>query len=122
MRGTVVVGELMRVERYSHVMHMVKSRDVTGFLEEEKRYVDPFLRATFTAGTMTGAPKIKSYGDYCKSRSGSREVFIAAPSVISDLTVIWILRLPSEPHSFKKRKSFFKPEPVLLPIAFRNWS
>ena len=55
--GTVVVGDLMRVERYSHVMHMVS--DVTGFLEEDKDMFDLF-RATFTAGTMTGAPKIKA--------------------------------------------------------------
>ncbi|MDD3466036.1 MAG: anthranilate synthase component I family protein [Campylobacterales bacterium] len=55
--GSVKVGELMRVERYSHVMHMVS--DVTGSLEESKDMFDLF-RATFTAGTMTGAPKIKA--------------------------------------------------------------
>ncbi len=55
--GSVKVGELMRVERYSHVMHMVS--DVTGELEEDKNMFDLF-RATFTAGTMTGAPKIKA--------------------------------------------------------------
>lgn len=55
--STVKVGELMRVERYSHVMHMVS--DVTGNLEEDKSMFDLF-RATFTAGTMTGAPKIKA--------------------------------------------------------------
>lgn len=55
--GSVKVGDLMRVERYSHVMHMVS--DVTGNLEENKTMFDLF-RATFTAGTMTGAPKIKA--------------------------------------------------------------
>lgn len=55
--STVKVGELMRVERYSHVMHMVS--DVTGNLEDDKSMFDLF-RATFTAGTMTGAPKIKA--------------------------------------------------------------
>ncbi len=55
--GSVKVGDLMRVERYSHVMHMVS--DITGELEKNKNMFDLF-RATFTAGTMTGAPKIKA--------------------------------------------------------------
>ncbi len=55
--GTVKVTEMMRVERYSHVMHMVT--DVEAQLEEGKDMFDLFA-ATFTAGTMTGAPKIKA--------------------------------------------------------------
>ena len=53
--GTVNVTEMMRVERYSHVMHMVS--DVEALIEEGKDMFDLFA-ATFTAGTMTGAPKI----------------------------------------------------------------
>jgi len=55
--GTVTVPEMMRVEKYSHVMHMVS--DVVAQIDEEKDMFDLF-RATFTAGTMTGAPKIKA--------------------------------------------------------------
>jgi len=55
--GTVTVPEIMRVEKYSHVMHMVS--DVVAQIDEEKDMFDLF-RATFTAGTMTGAPKIKA--------------------------------------------------------------
>jgi len=55
--GTVEVTDMMRVERYSHVMHMVS--DVEALLEKEKDMFDLFA-ATFTAGTMTGAPKIKA--------------------------------------------------------------
>ncbi len=55
--GSIKVPEMMRVERYSHVMHMVS--DVEGKLEEGKDMFDLFA-ATFTAGTMTGAPKIKA--------------------------------------------------------------
>ncbi|MEO1923555.1 MAG: anthranilate synthase component I family protein [Nautiliaceae bacterium] len=55
--GSVKVEELMRVERYSHVMHMVS--DVVGELENGYDMFDLF-KATFTAGTMTGAPKIKA--------------------------------------------------------------
>jgi anthranilate synthase component 1 len=55
--GTVKVPEMMRVEKYSHVMHMVS--DVVAQIEDDKDMFDLF-RATFTAGTMTGAPKIKA--------------------------------------------------------------
>ncbi len=44
------------MERYSHVMHMVS--DVEATIQEDKDAFDLF-RATFTAGTMTGAPKIE---------------------------------------------------------------
>ena len=53
--GTVKVTDMMRVERYSHVMHMVT--DVEATIAKDKDMFDLF-RATFTAGTMTGAPKI----------------------------------------------------------------
>jgi anthranilate synthase component 1 len=55
--GTVEVPEMMRVEKYSHVMHLVS--DVVARIADEKDMFDLF-RATFTAGTMTGAPKIKA--------------------------------------------------------------
>jgi anthranilate synthase component 1 len=55
--GTVKVTDMMRVERYSHVMHMVS--DVEATIDENKDMFDLF-RATFTAGTMTGAPKIRA--------------------------------------------------------------
>jgi len=53
--GTVKVTDMMRVEKYSHVMHMVS--DVEATIAKDKDMFDLF-RATFTAGTMTGAPKI----------------------------------------------------------------
>ena len=55
--GTVKVTDMMRVERYSLVMHMVS--DVEATILEDKDMFDLFA-ATFTAGTMTGAPKIKA--------------------------------------------------------------
>jgi len=55
--GTVKVTDMMRVEKYSHVMHMVS--DVEAIIEEDKDMFDLFA-ATFTAGTMTGAPKIEA--------------------------------------------------------------
>jgi len=55
--GTVKVTDMMRVEKYSHVMHMVS--DVQADIDEDKDMFDLFA-ATFTAGTMTGAPKIEA--------------------------------------------------------------
>jgi anthranilate synthase component I len=55
--GTVDVTELMRIERYSHVLHIVSQ--VEGTLRDGVSGVDVF-RATFPAGTMTGAPKVRA--------------------------------------------------------------
>lgn len=55
--GSVTVNELMIIERYSHVMHLVSN--VTGRLAPGKDQFD-VLRATFPAGTLTGAPKIRA--------------------------------------------------------------
>ena len=55
--GSVVVNELMAVERYSHVMHLVSN--VTGRLAAGRSGAD-VLRACFPAGTVSGAPKIRA--------------------------------------------------------------
>lgn len=55
--GTVHMEELMGVERYSHVMHIVS--DVRGRLKSDYDAFD-LLRATFPAGTLTGAPKVRA--------------------------------------------------------------
>ncbi len=55
--GTVEVNERAVVERYSHVMHLVS--DVTGEIKENYEAVDA-LRATFPAGTVSGAPKVRA--------------------------------------------------------------
>ena len=55
--GTVKVTEAFMVERYSHVMHIVSN--VEGILRDGLSNMD-VLRATFPAGTLTGAPKIRA--------------------------------------------------------------
>jgi anthranilate synthase component 1 len=55
--GTVRVTEQMIVERYSHVMHIVSN--VVGDLKPGMTAID-VLRATFPAGTVSGAPKIRA--------------------------------------------------------------
>jgi anthranilate synthase component I len=55
--GTVQVRDLMIVERYSHVMHIVSQ--VEGHLAADKTPYD-LMRATFPAGTLSGAPKVRA--------------------------------------------------------------
>lgn len=55
--GTVQVDELMTIERYSHVMHIVSN--VIADLQEGKDAFD-VIKATFPAGTLSGAPKVRA--------------------------------------------------------------
>ena len=55
--GTVRVRDLMFVERYSHVMHLVSA--IEGTLRKDLTPVDA-LAACFPAGTLTGAPKVRA--------------------------------------------------------------
>lgn len=57
VKGSVRVDELMVIERYSHVMHIVSN--VVGILEPSKTAWD-LLKACFPAGTVSGAPKIRA--------------------------------------------------------------
>src|SRR5437016_6615573 len=55
--GSVQVTERMVIERYSHVMHIVSH--IVARLREDKNAFDA-IRATFPAGTVSGAPKIRA--------------------------------------------------------------
>jgi anthranilate synthase component 1 len=55
--GSVTVSEYASIERYSHVMHIVSN--VEGRLRPGKDWLD-VLRATFPAGTLSGAPKVRA--------------------------------------------------------------
>jgi len=55
--GSVVVDELMQVETYSHVIHIVSS--VSGTLREDVGAMDA-LRSVLPAGTLSGAPKVRA--------------------------------------------------------------
>jgi anthranilate synthase component 1 len=68
--GTVRVTEMMEIERYSHVMHIVSN--VTGRLRAGCSAFD-LVKATFPAGTVSGAPKIRAMqiiGELEKTRRG----------------------------------------------------
>jgi len=73
--GSVSVPRLMDVERYSHVMHLVSR--VEGRLKPEMDAFDLFM-ATFPAGTVTGAPKIRAMEIICDLEPTSRGPYAGA--------------------------------------------
>jgi len=78
--GTVKVSELMVIERYSHVMHIVSN--VEGELEKGKDAFD-VVRATFPAGTLSGAPKVRAMEIIDELEPVRREVYGGAVGYFS---------------------------------------
>ena len=70
--GTVKVDELMAVEKYSHVMHIVSN--VAGTLKDGLGVFDAFA-ACFPAGTLTGAPKVRAMEIIEELEPSRREVY-----------------------------------------------
>ena len=73
--GTVQVSDFMTIERYSHVMHIVSH--VTGRLAGGRNGFD-VLRATFPAGTVSGAPKVRAMEIINQFERGKRGVYSGA--------------------------------------------
>src|SRR5207248_4261818 len=99
--GSVVVTDRLVIEKYSHVQHIVSN--VEGLLKDGMSNLD-VLRATFPAGTLTGAPKIRAmeiidelepvkrgiYGGACgyMSFAGDMDVAIAIRTgIVKDQTL-----------------------------------
>jgi anthranilate synthase component 1 len=78
--GSVEVSELMVVERYSHVMHIVSN--VRGELPPERDAFDVF-RATFPAGTLSGSPKIRAMEIIDELEPCRREIYGGAVGYFS---------------------------------------
>jgi anthranilate synthase component I len=78
--GTVEVTELMKIEKYSHVLHIVSQ--VEGELARKRSAMDVF-RATFPAGTMTGAPKVRAMEIIDELEPVSREAYAGALGYIA---------------------------------------
>ncbi|WP_072313571.1 chorismate-binding protein [Agrococcus sp. Marseille-P2731] len=70
--GTVAVTELMAIERFSHIMHIVST--VEGEMRPDASAVDAF-RATFPAGTLSGAPKPRALELIDELESAQRGVY-----------------------------------------------
>ena len=77
--GTVRVTDKMIIERYSHVMHIVSN--VIGKLDEGKNAYD-VLAATFPAGTVSGAPKIRAMEIIAELEPVKRGVYAGAVGYI----------------------------------------
>lgn len=73
--GSVKVTEHMKIQRYSHVMHIVSK--VEGEMKEGLSVVDA-LKACFPAGTVTGAPKIKAMQLIEKYENLERNIYAGA--------------------------------------------
>jgi anthranilate synthase component 1 len=73
--GTVKVTQLMGIERYSHVMHLVSH--VEGKLRSDLSQFDA-LRACFPAGTVSGAPKIRAMEIISELEPGKRGPYAGA--------------------------------------------
>jgi anthranilate synthase component 1 len=78
--GTVAVPEFMRVEQYSHVMHIVSRVD--GMLKPEYDSFD-LMRATYPAGTVTGAPKIRAMQIIAELEDATRGPYAGAVGYFS---------------------------------------
>ena len=78
--GTVQVTKLMSVEKYSHVMHLVSC--VEGVLAADRDCYDA-LRATFPAGTLSGAPKVRAMEIIAETERLSRGMYGGAVGYIS---------------------------------------
>ena len=73
--GTVEVSQILDIERYSHVIHLVSH--VTGELRDEYSNYDA-LRACFPAGTVSGAPKIRAMEIIAELEPDRRSVYAGA--------------------------------------------
>ena len=78
--GSVKVTELMVVERYSHVMHIVSN--VCGRLAPDHDAFD-LVRATFPAGTLSGAPKVRAMEIIDELEPVCREIYGGAVGYVS---------------------------------------
>jgi anthranilate synthase component 1 len=78
--GSVELTDKMIIERYSHVMHIVSN--VTGNLQQEKNAFD-VLEATFPAGTVSGAPKIRAMEIINEFEPVKRGIYSGAVGYIS---------------------------------------
>ena len=101
--GTVQVTDLMFVERYSHVMHLVSN--ITCDLKTETDAWD-LIRATFPAGTLSGAPKVRAMeiiadlekeprGPYGAKESGEGTSISTLPAIAN--------AMPKSPNAIRAR-------------------
>ena len=90
--GSVKVDSFARVERYSHVMHLVST--VTGTLSKGRDAFD-LVRAAFPAGTLTGAPKVRAMELIAEFEKSPRGIYGGAAgyfSLTGDMDLAIVIR------------------------------
>ncbi len=102
--GTVVVDELMTIEKYSHVMHIVSN--VKGVLDEKKDAFD-LLKAVFPGGTITGAPKIRSMEIISELEPTNRNFYTGSLGYI-DFEGNMDFNIIIRSYLYEKRKLYFQ--------------
>jgi len=103
--GSVKVNHFKRVERYSHIMHIVS--DVTGRLRRDKSSYEAF-QSCFPAGTLSGAPKIRAMEIIEELEPGRRGIYGGAVvafgfdgNMDSAITIRSVVLKPSGPGKLK---------------------
>jgi anthranilate synthase component 1 len=117
--GSVTVTQAFEVERYSHVMHIVSN--VEGVLRPEVGQLD-VLRATFPAGTLTGAPKVRAMELIDQLEPVERGIYGGACGYLSfagDMDVAIAIRtgIVKDGMLYASR-----PLPASWPTPYPNWS
>jgi len=105
--GSVRVTEKMSIERYSHVMHIVSN--VTGKLRDGLDALHA-LAATFPAGTLSGAPKVRAMEIIDEVEPVKRGIYGGAVGYLAG-TATWTRRSRSAPPSSRMAKCMCRPAP-----------
>ncbi len=117
--GTVHVPDLMSVERYSHVMHI--SSQVEGQLRPEFNAFD-LMRATFPAGTVSGAPKIRAMQIIDELEGQPRGPYAGAVGYFAAGRLDGYLHRHPHLDACAARRSACRPGRASWPIPTRNAS
>ena len=112
--GTVKVTNLMHVERYSHVMHLVS--DIEGSLRPDLSAVDA-LRSCFPAGTLSGAPKIRAM-EIIEELEPTRRGIYGGTVLYADYSGNLTPASPSAPCWSKASRATSRPAPASSPTPF----
>ena len=119
--GTVEVDERFRIERYSHVMHIVSN--VVGALEPGMDAID-VLRATFPAGTVSGAPKVRAMQIVQSLEPIKRGIYSGAVGYLSWNGTTWTPRSRSARRWSRTARCTCRPGPgsSTIPTPDSEWA
>jgi hypothetical protein len=117
--GSVKVTEAFAVERYSHVMHIVSN--VEGILKDGMTSMD-VLKATFPAGTLTGAPKVHAMELIDQLEPTKRGMYGGACGLSGATPATWTWPSPSAPASSRTACCTCRRRPAWWPTRCPSWN